>query len=46
MRLNVTNAGLRTVDFKGGLDKFLETAKKKHLSKRVQKLKYSITSQK
>ncbi len=46
IRLNVTNAALRTVDFKGGLDKFLETAKKKHLSKRVQKLKYSITSQK
>ena len=42
----VSNAALRTVDFKGGLDKFLKTAKSKNLSKRVQKLKYSIVSQK
>ena len=42
IKLNVTNAALRTVDFKGGLDKFLKTAKRKNLSKRVQKLKYSI----
>ena len=46
IKLNVTNAALRTVDFKGGLDKFLKTAKSKNLSKRVQKLKYSIVSQK
>ena len=46
LRLNVSNAALRTVDFKGGLDKFLKTAKRKNLSKRVQKLKYSIVSQK
>ena len=45
-RLNVTNAALRTVDFKGGLDKFLQKAKNKNLSRRVQKLKYSIVSQK
>ena len=45
IKLNVTNAALRTVDFKGGLDKFLKTAKRKNLSKRVQKLKYSIVSQ-
>ena len=45
IRLN-GNAALRTVDFKGGLDKFLKTAKRKNLSKRVQKLKYSIVSQK
>ena len=45
-RLNVTNAALRTVDFKGGLDKFLQKAKNKTLSRRVQKLKYSIVSQK
>ena len=45
-RLNVTNAALRTVDFKGGLDKFLRTAKNKNLSRRVLKLKYSIASQK
>tara|TARA_Y100000816_G_C25581367_1_gene312696 strand:- start:130 stop:408 length:279 start_codon:yes stop_codon:yes gene_type:complete len=46
VRLNVSNAALRTVDFKGGLDKFLKSAKKQNLSKRVQKLKYSIISQK
>ena len=37
---------LGTVDFKGGLDKFLKTAKRKNLSKRVKKLKFSIISQK
>ena len=46
IRLNVTNAALRTVDFKGGLDKYLKTAKTKNLSKRVQKLKHSVISQK
>ena len=46
IRLNVTNAALRTVDFKGGLDKFLTKAKNKNLSKKVQKLKSSIISQK
>tara|TARA_B100001057_G_C22674387_1_gene881241 strand:+ start:180 stop:458 length:279 start_codon:yes stop_codon:yes gene_type:complete len=45
-KLNVSNAALRTVDFKGGLDKFLKSAKTKNLSKRVQKLKNSISSQK
>ena len=39
IRLNVTNAALRTVDFKGGLDKFLKSAKYKNLSKRVKNLK-------
>ena len=42
IKINVANAALRTVDFKGGLDKFLKSAKNKKLSKRVQKLKYSI----
>ena len=37
VRLNVSNAALRTVDYKGGLDKFLITAKSKKLSKRAQK---------
>jgi large subunit ribosomal protein L28 len=46
IRLNVSNAALRTVDFKGGLDKFLKSAKNKNLSKRVKKLKFSINSQK
>ena len=43
IRLNVTNAALRTVDFKGGLDKFLKSAKYKNLSNRVKKLKTSLS---
>ena len=44
IKLNVTNAAVRTVDFKGGLDKFLKTAKKNRLSSKVKKLKFSITA--
>ena len=44
IKLNVTNAALRTVDFKGGLDKYLLSAKKAKLSKKVKKLKSSIHS--
>ena len=44
IRLNVTIAALRTVDYKGGLDKFLKTAKNKNLSKKVKKIKLSIFS--
>ena len=44
IRLLVSNAALRTVDFKGGLDKFLKTAKNKHLSKRVKKIIYSLST--
>ena len=44
IKLNVTNAALRTVDFKGGLDKFLLSAKKIKLSGKVRKLKASIAS--
>ena len=44
IRLNVTNSALRTVDFKGGLDKFLKTAKNSKLSKSVKKLKFSIST--
>ena len=44
IRLNVTSSALRTVDFKVGLDKFLKTAKTKNLSKRVKKIKLSITA--
>jgi len=44
IKLNVTNAALRTVDFKGGLDKFLLSAKKTKLSNKVKKLKASISS--
>ena len=46
IRLNVSNAALRTVDFKGGLDKYLIKAKNSILSKRVKRLKFSIISQK
>ena len=35
IKLNVANAALRTVDFKGGLDKFLKTAKNANLSNKV-----------
>ena len=44
IKLNVTSAALRTVDFKGGLDKFLLSAKNAKLSKKVKKLKISIHS--
>jgi len=41
--LKVTNAAVRSVDFKGGLDLYLESAKKQKLSKKAQKLKLSIS---
>ena len=44
IKLNVTNAALRTVDFKGGLDKYLLSAKSTRLSKKVRKLKTYISS--
>ena len=44
IKLNVTNAALRTVDFKGGLDKYLLTAKKSKLSNKVRKIKAFISS--
>ena len=44
IKLNVTNAALRTVDFKGGLDKFLLSAKKVKLSNKVKKIKAAISS--
>ena len=44
IKLNVANAALRTVDFKGGLDKFLKTAKSAKLSKKVKKIKASISA--
>ena len=39
IKLNVTNAALRTVDFKGGLDKYLLSAKNSKLSRKVKKLR-------
>ena len=44
IKLNVTNSALRTVDFKGGLDRFLLTVKNKKLSKKVKKIKASISA--
>ena len=46
IKLNVTSAAVRTVDFKGGLDKFLIKAKNSKISIRVKKLKISIISKK
>ena len=42
VRLNVSNSALKTVDFKGGLDDFLKSAKNKNLSRKAKKLKVSI----
>jgi len=44
IKLNVTNAALRTVDFKGGLDKYLSSAKNSKLSNKVKKIKAFISS--
>ena len=44
IKLNVTNAALRTVDFKGGLDKYLKVAKNTKLSNKVKKIKAYISS--
>tara|TARA_B100001121_G_C18456187_1_gene510975 strand:+ start:87 stop:368 length:282 start_codon:yes stop_codon:yes gene_type:complete len=42
IRLNVTNAALRTVDFKGGLDRYLLSTNRKKLSSRVKKIKVAL----
>ena len=42
IRLNVSNAALKTVDFKGGIDKFLKSAKVFKLSKKAKKLRTKI----
>ena len=44
IKLNVSNAALRTVDFKGGLDKYLLKAKNSKLSNKVKKIKAFISS--
>ena len=44
VRLNVTNSALRTVDFKGGIDKILKSSKSIKLSKKAKKLKIEIIS--
>ena len=38
----VSNAALRTVDFKGGIDKFLKSAKAYRLSKKAKKYRSKI----
>ena len=42
--LKVTNAAVRSVDFKGGLDQYLKSVKKQKLSKKAQKLKININT--
>ena len=42
IKLNVSNAALRTVDYKGGLDNFLKTVKTYKLSKKAKGLKSQI----
>ena len=44
IKLNFTKAALRTVDFKGGLDKYLLSSKNKKLSNKAKKIKASISS--
>ena len=44
VRLNVSNSALRTVDYKGGLDFFLKSAKSFKLSLKAKKLKNKIIS--
>ena len=44
IKLNAANAAVRTVDFKGGLDRFLISTKNAKLSKKVKKIKASISS--
>ena len=42
IRLNVSNAALRSVDYRGGLDFYLKTVKSFKLSFRVKKIKNKI----
>ena len=42
IKLQVSNAALRTVDYKGGLDNFLKTVKAHKLSKKAKGLKSQI----
>ncbi len=42
IKLNVSNAALRTVDYKGGLDSYLKSVKSFKLSSKAKKLKSQI----
>ena len=41
-RLNVSNAGVRSVDKKGSFDEFIKYAKSKNLSLRLKKIKKAL----
>ena len=42
LKLNVSNAGVRSVDKKGSFDEFLKGVKNKNLSPRLKRLKKSL----
>ena len=42
LRLNVSNAGVRSVDKKGSFDQFLKNVKSKNLSPRLKKIRKTI----
>ena len=42
LKLNVSNAGVRSVDKKGSFDQFLKNAKSKNLSPRLKKIRKPI----
>ncbi len=44
INFNVSNSALRTVDYKGGIDKFLKKAKAYQLSKKAKKIKSKLLS--
>ena len=44
IKFNVSNSALRPVDYKGGIDKFLRSAKSFKLSKKAKKLRIKIIS--
>ena len=44
IKFSVSNSALRTVDYKGGIDKFLRSAKSFRLSKKAKKLRTKIIS--
>ena len=46
IKLRVSNAAIRTVDYKGGLDSFLKSAKSFQLSAKVNKIKKKIFEKK
>ena len=44
IKLSVSNAALRTVDYKGGIDFYLKSVKSYKLSSKAKKLKNQITT--